>query len=120
MSSALTVSEFTLFLEQRVAAFLCQKGASSTEAEAAGKEITRALADLLGGQLVYFAKDRYRKVRERHARIVSEFDGSNHAALAMKHGLGLAQVYKVLKEDRAAQKAKKAAKTTIPTVGIGW
>jgi Mor family transcriptional regulator len=69
--------------------------------EAAGAAIGRSLADEVcedwHGQTVNVPKAALYKVHVRWNRIWEQFNGANHAELARTHGMGVKQIYKILK-----------------------
>ena len=72
------------------------------QAEKIAREITRRMAQHWGGQNVYFPLGKSSKSAERDRCILAEFNGSNHASLAQKHGISVQWVYKIIKNARSA------------------
>ncbi|POA99713.1 DNA-binding protein [Chromobacterium sinusclupearum] len=75
----------------------------SRQAEKIAQEITRRMAQHWGGQNIYFPLGKSSKSAERDRQILQEFNGGNHAELALKHGISVQWVYKILKNARKAQ-----------------
>ena len=68
-----------------------------------GTRVADYMAFAWGGLNVYIAKDNHR----RAAMMVAEFNGKNHAELALKYGVCQQTVYKILKREREARKGKE-------------
>lgn len=50
-----------------------------------------------GGLTIYFPKRYEQFARKRHQEIQKEFNGSNHKQLAIKYGISIQWVYKIVK-----------------------
>lgn len=83
--------------------------ASARDAAALAAQQVDAVRALLGGQLIYFPSDRHRAARERAARIVAEFDGTNKVALARRWQLTVERVSQILRaaESGSTRKVKR-------------
>ena len=80
-------------------------GFAPDRASQAGSQVADAVGQHFGGAIVYFPNNTARKARERAAAVVAEFTGTNHNALAIKHGIGVHNVYKILAADLKKRKA---------------
>ena len=72
-------------------------GVAAAAADQAGLEIACRMAAHWGGQLVYFPKGLSYRLSERDRQIVAEFNGTNHADLAIKYNISIQWVYKIIK-----------------------
>ena len=68
--------------------------------------MARAQALHHGGTLLYLPKGHTMKTRQRWQAIWDEFNGTNHEALALKHGVNVKAVYKILGVMRLEHKKK--------------
>ena len=79
-----------------------------------GLEIACRMAAHWGGQLVYFPKGLSYELSKRDRRIFAEFSGTNHADLAIRYGVSVQWVYKIIKMARVEEIRKgNAASSTI-------
>ncbi|NMY40903.1 Mor transcription activator family protein [Pseudomonas sp. WS 5013] len=81
----------------RAACILKGCGMGEQEAQDAGDAIADDLADNWGGQFITVPKDMKYRHAKRAQQIHDEFNGTNHAELATKHGLSVNAIYKILK-----------------------
>lgn len=75
---------------------------SDEAAEAHGVEVAMQMAAVWGGQLLYIPKGIHLQASKLHQQIFDEWTGRNHREIAMKHGVSLAFVYKIVKRMRLA------------------
>jgi Mor family transcriptional regulator len=73
-----------------------------TDRSAVARALCLAVADNLGGRMVYFPRGTYLKRVLRDRKLYSEFDGRNHRELAEHYDLCLQTVYKIIADQRAA------------------
>ncbi len=76
---------------------LREHGVPGEVAEQAGSAVADHLSVAWAGATVCFPKDYRYKLTKRDLQILSEFNGRNHHALAMKYSLTENAVYKLLK-----------------------
>ncbi len=70
----------------------------AVQAEDLATQLVHALHTHFGGCQIYFPKPGAAATRaERNQRIVAEFNGNNHADLALRHHLTVAQIYRILR-----------------------
>lgn len=69
------------------------------------KKVARFVTDNWGGQLIYIPKNHGGRLNERDLAVWRDFDGRNHNALAKKYGLTVQQIYRILKEVGARERA---------------
>lgn len=69
-----------------------------------------ALAHYLGGLQTYIPRNTRLEKELRNIRIYKAHNGSNIAQLAMEHGLTSIQIYKIISEQLAAEKARRQLK----------
>jgi Mor family transcriptional regulator len=72
-------------------------GIDAEKAELVGQEIAVSMAKHWGGQNLYFPKGLSFQVSQRYLEIYNEFNGRNHAELAMKYDLTVQWVYRIIK-----------------------
>lgn len=75
---------------------------SDEQAEAHGIEVAMQMASVWGGQQLYIPKGIHLQASKLHQQIFDEWKGRNQREIAMKHGISLAFVYKVIKRMRLA------------------
>ncbi len=101
--------EFLRDLAERIARHLVDTEVCTPEKSAAiGRSLADQVCDDWQGQVVNVPKAALYKVRVRWNQMWEEFNGSNHADLARKYGMGVKQVYKVLKHMQAYHRARGA------------
>lgn len=83
-------------MRQHTERVLGEAGVAAEQARAAAHQVAEFMRGHWGGQLVYIAKGRSFETRKRWQEIWDAFDGRNHAELARRFDLGLAQIYKVI------------------------
>jgi Mor family transcriptional regulator len=94
-------------LAQSIAAFLQELIELDQERSVhVGEEIANRVARHWGGQLIYVPIGIV-KMSERDMAIWNEFDGRNHSDLARKHGVSLQWIYKIVKDMRQAEMARR-------------
>ncbi|MDD0973840.1 Mor transcription activator family protein [Pseudomonas fontis] len=75
---------------------------SDEQADAHGIEVAMHMASVWGGQQLYIPMGIHLQASKLHQQIFDEWKGRNHREIAMKHGISLAFVYKVIKRMRLA------------------
>lgn len=75
---------------------------SDEVAEAHGVEVAMQMAAVWGGQQLYIPKGIHLQASKLHQQIFDEWKGRNQREIAMRHGISLAFVYKVIKRMRLA------------------
>ena len=80
------------------------QGIAQDKALQLATSIADRLADAFGGQLITFPKEYSRKLAERDAQILADFNGSNFHDLVMRYGIC----------DRGIRKLIARAKTRQP------
>lgn len=75
-------------------------GLDREKADKIGLEVVDILAAAWGGQAIYFAKNTHINLRQRDLNIYREFNGSNHAELAVKYNVSIVWVYAIIKRVR--------------------
>jgi Mor family transcriptional regulator len=78
-------------------------GLDAERGEQVGREIADRMAAHWGGQVIYFPKGLFYKLSQRDLCIFDEFNGTNHSDLALKYGVSLQWVYKIIKTVRAQE-----------------
>lgn len=79
-------------------------GLPREQAEHAGFEIMRRIAEVMGGAQVYIPKPDTLLRHERDQAIWREFDGRNQHELARKYGVSVIWIYSVIRRMRAANR----------------
>lgn len=92
-----------------VARSLVEGGLQHERALALGEAAAEAVRERHGGTLMYLPKGHTMKTRRRWQALWDEFTGDNHAALAVKHGMNVKGVYKVLAVMRAEHRKRTQA-----------
>lgn len=67
-------------------------------------DIVNQVAKNWGGQLLYIPQGLSLKICARDREIWNDFDGSNHAVLAKKYNTSVQWLYKIIKNQRAANR----------------
>ncbi len=93
--------EMLRYLADVVASQVQESGISPEQAAAIGETTAEQVRDKFGGQVLYVSKGSSLKARQRWGRIWAEFNGTNHAELASKYGMGVQGIYRVLAIMRA-------------------
>lgn len=93
-------SEFIADLASHIADELTSAGIDPDTATHKALESADAFAERWQGLHLYIPKNNRKRVVELHTQIRNEFTGNNHQALAVKYGMHLRTIYKILKEDR--------------------
>lgn len=84
-------------IADHVAHVLQEHGVLGEVAEQAGSAVADHLSVAWAGATVCFPKDHRYKLTKRDLQILSEFNGRNHHALALKYSLTENAIYKLLK-----------------------
>lgn len=82
---------------------LRNQGIAQDKAIQLATSIADRLADAFGGQMITFPKEYSRKLRERDAQILADFNGSNFSELAMRYGMCDRNVRKLIARSQACQ-----------------
>lgn len=72
-------------------------GVDSAEAKDRGLKSALDFAQNWGGHVIYIPKNLSQNFEDKHDKIVSEFNGSNHSELAAKYDVHVRTIYKILK-----------------------
>lgn len=99
-------------LKEWVEQSLREFGVSEKLADATAQKVVTAIAGAWGGQLIYIPSGHALKVAAQRQRIVKEFNGRNVAELAVRHGIAMQSVYRILKKAAAENQSKT---TAVPT-----
>lgn len=62
-----------------------------------GEDIAYEMADVWGGQLVYFPKGKFALLSKRDRQIFAKFTGHNHADLARDYKVSVQHIYRIIK-----------------------
>lgn len=65
--------------------------------EPTADKITTEICKMFGGETIYIRKKTAEKVKDCHAEIKRRFTGDNHRQLAREFGVGMTQIYRILK-----------------------
>lgn len=82
---------------------LRNRGIAQDQATQLATSIADRLADVFGGQIITFPKDYSRKLRERDAQILADFNGSNFSELAQRYGMCDRTIRKLIARSQARQ-----------------
>ncbi len=82
-------------------------GVDPEKAVEVGQAVADLMADLWGGQLIYFPKGMIRTLSKRDREIYAKFDGSNQGALAKEFNMSIQWVYRIVKLMRAEELARR-------------
>ena len=96
-------------IAELVARHLVDVGIDPARASAIGEAAAESVREHHGGTLLYLPKGHTMKTRRRWQAIWDDFTGTNHEALALKHGMNVKGVYKVLGVMRAEQRKRTQA-----------
>lgn len=102
-----TAPEVIADLMDRVTAIAKSKGIDQEDAEATAMALADELAEVWGGQLIYFPKGMAGKLRQRDLEIYGKFRGDNHAQLASEYDLAVMTIYAIIR--RVTERLKKDA-----------
>lgn len=83
-----------------------RNGRSQENAMSEAQAAIVVLAHHFGGRMIYLPRDDKLRLALRDARIWREHDGRNVQDLATRYGLTSAQIYGILREQRAINRAK--------------
>lgn len=95
-------------VEARAKDLLKLEGFGNAQAEQIASKFVEMLSDAWGGAVIYVPRGAVYKSRVTAEKIVAEFDGTNHNELALKHRMGVHNVYKILAKDRAQRRIQFA------------
>ena len=101
-------AELILDLEAQLVA--CLVSVSNIDRQAAkvtARQVSAHISKHWGGQLLYIPKNQAGVLSERDKEIWAKFDGRNHAALAQQYDLSMQQIYAIVRESMAIERAKK-------------
>jgi len=76
-------------------------------AERVAWEISDRMSFVWGGQNIYIPKGVSYRATQRDKQIYAEFTGKNQADLAMKYGISVQWLYKIIKAVRADEAARR-------------
>lgn len=93
-------------IAELVTRHLVDVGIDPDRASAIGEAAAESVREHHGGTLLYLPKGHTMRTRRRWQAIWDEFTGTNHEALALKHGVNVKAVYKILGVMRAEQRKK--------------
>ena len=79
------------------------QGIAQDKALQLATSIADRLADAFGGQLITFPKEYSRKLHERDAQILADFNGSNFPELVMRYGMCDRSIRKLIERAKARQ-----------------
>lgn len=96
-----TLANLAALLHDRLASRL-----PADQAAAVAFDLTEAIRQQFGGELLYIPKGDACARYQRNAQILRQFNGRNHADLARRHGLSVTKIYEVLAAGRAANQAQ--------------
>lgn len=78
-------------------------------AEEFGADVADDIAEVWGGQNFYIPMDMIAKARSRDEELYDEFTGDNHNELALKYGLSVQHVYRIVRRVRERRSVKQHA-----------
>ena len=100
--------ELITFIVDKLTQLLTEEGfISHDEAVSIANTCTNELCFAMGGLVIYIPTNMSRRVSERDLKLFHEFRGNNHSDLALKYGLSLQRVYKIIKEVQREELAKR-------------
>ena len=70
--------------------------------ESTANNIIIDIGKVFGGGQIYVRKKTAEKVKGCHAEIKRRFTGNNHMELSREFGVGMSQIYRILKTQNAA------------------
>lgn len=105
MTKTISSDEVLTHIEEQVSAVLKQRGVAPAIIAAAAMAVSDGIAEMFGGQLVYFKKNISNNTEERHLAILADFETGNYSRgeLAQKYGISLQQIYKIIREYKDKQ-----------------
>jgi Mor family transcriptional regulator len=71
-------------------------GLDPKQAKDLGNAIAVKMANLWGGQMIYFPKGAWMELARRDLEIYREFDGTNRAALMKKYNVSRTRLYEIV------------------------
>lgn len=105
MTKTISSDEVLTHIEEQVSAVLKQRGVAPAIVAAAAMAVSDGIAEMFGGQLVYFKKNTSNNTEERRLAILADFETGNYSRgeLAQKYGISLQQIYKIIREYKDKQ-----------------
>lgn len=96
------IAELLSDMADRVASLASNSlGLEGGKAKKFGKDVMEMMASEWGGQNLYIPMRLTAKRSERNAKIFNEFTGDNAQMLALKYGMSVQQLYRIIKQERA-------------------
>lgn len=93
--------------DQAVACLMSVLPMDRQKAVEVSKKLTYHLTRNWGGQLIYFPKNHAGRITERDMQVYRDFNGKNHAELAVRYDLTVQHIYRIVKEVGMAERAKR-------------
>lgn len=93
--------DFYQQLEVSVLTRLCENGVHPDSSPGIAQNILNDIAIKFGGSVVYIKNRRQERDKEKHRRILADFNGSNHREVCQKYKISELWLKKLLK--RAAE-----------------
>jgi|GEM_PF-1105552 len=90
-------NEFCVALSGIIQLHLKKNAIDQKQAAVIAKSITDDVLVELGGQAIYLKNGNKDRASERHQQILADFNGSNHAEIYKKYGIGAAWLQKLIK-----------------------
>ena len=91
---------------------LQSEGIEEEKARPASLNAVDEIRKVYGGQSIYFQKVLDEKIRKRNEQIFTEFTGENHDELAMKYGVTVVHIYRIIQQVRTARRRQKGGTDT--------
>ena len=91
---------------QLVACLVSVSNVDRQSAKVTAKQVAQHISKHWGGQLLYIPKNQAGQLSERDRAIWQKFNGTNHAALAQEYQLSMQQIYNIVREAMAHERAK--------------
>lgn len=91
---------------QLVACLVSVSVLGKQDAKITAKKVSQHISKHWGGQLIYVPKNQAGVLSARDKEIWRKFNGTNHAALAQEYQLSMQQIYNIVREAMATERAK--------------
>ncbi len=92
-------SHFLNSLTKHIASALSEAGVKEQVATTLAQQQVERFSEIWSGQLIYIPKNLKQEVREKHAKILAEFTGTNLEELATKYKVHPRTIYKILNKN---------------------
>jgi Mor family transcriptional regulator len=106
--SLIDAREVFAFVSSEMQSELREFGVEESSAAANGKQAGEELTAQFVGQSFYLPRQDALRLHERNQQMMAAFNGTNQLHLARDFGVGLKQVYKIIKSERTRRQSAAA------------